>query len=119
MMRKLNLFSFIFLLGMVSFSLSCKKDKVPASTFDPNCPDTISFSTQILPMMQNNCISCHDVGNGTGYVITNHTNISSNATAILNTLNGTPQLMPQGGPALHDTLIQQFTCWVNQGKLNN
>jgi hypothetical protein len=119
MSNKLKYFSVTLLVGVAIFTVSCKKDKVPTTPIDPNCPDTISFATQILPMMENSCISCHDVGNGTGYVITNHTNISANATAILNTLNGTPQLMPQGGPALHDTLIQQFTCWVNQGKLNN
>lgn len=119
MMKSLKYLSFMVLLSISILSSSCKKDKVPTTPIDPNCIDTISFATQILPVMQNNCISCHDVGNGTGYVITNHTNISANATAILNSLNGTPQLMPQGGPALHDTLIQQFTCWVNQGKLNN
>jgi hypothetical protein len=72
-------------------------------------------------MMQNNCIGCHDSGNSTGYTITNHTNISSNAAAILNAMKATNgfQLMPQGGPALHDTLVQQFSCWINQGKLNN
>jgi hypothetical protein len=29
------------------------------------------------------------------------------------------QLMPIGGPALNDDLIQQFLCWIEQGKLNN
>jgi hypothetical protein len=39
----------------------------------------------------------------------------------LNSLRGEggKQLMPQGGPALQDSLIEQFSCWVNQGKLNN
>jgi hypothetical protein len=27
--------------------------------------------------------------------------------------------MPQGGPALPDSVIQRIECWVNQGKLNN
>lgn len=119
MKKTITYFSVLLFLGCYGLLVSCTKDKVSASPFDPNCADTISFSSQILPMIQSNCISCHDTGNGTGYTLTNHTNISSNATAVLNSLNGVPQLMPQGGPALHDTLIQQFTCWVNQGKLNN
>ena len=99
---------------------SCDKDKVPASTVDPNCPDTIRFSTQILPMMQNNCTGCHDTGNSTGYTINDHASTAANATAILGAMKQDGfQLMPQGGPALHDTLIQQFSCWISQGKLNN
>ncbi len=101
---------------------SCNKDKVPVivdcSTI--GCSDTISFANQIMPMIQNNCTGCHDVGNSTAYTLTNYENISNNADAILNSLHGTSmQLMPQGGPALADTLIQQFSCWKCQGKLDN
>jgi hypothetical protein len=98
-----------------SLLFSCKKDKI--STV---CIDTVHYSTQIAPMIATNCLSCHDVGNGTGYTLTNHTNISANASAVLNSLHGASvSLMPQGGPALNDSLIQQFTCWISQGKLNN
>lgn len=120
MIKKYLRFSIaIFCFSSLAIALSCTKEKVPVATIDPNCVDTISFSAQIAPMISTNCVSCHGTGNGTGYTLTNHTNISSNATAILNTLKGTPQLMPQGGPALSDSLIQQFTCWINQGTLNN
>lgn len=119
-MKRLIVFP-IIAASIIAVSFSCKKDKVSGATIDPNCPDTIYFNTQILPMMQNNCTGCHDSGNSTGYTITNHTNISSNASAILNAMKASNgfQLMPQGGPALNDTLIQQFSCWINQGKLNN
>lgn len=109
----------IFCFASFVFVLSCSKDKAPAPTNGLDCADTISFSSQIAPMISTNCASCHGDGNSTGYTLTNHTNISSNATAILNSLKGTPQLMPQGGPALNDSLIQQFECWLNQGTLNN
>lgn len=109
----------IFILVLtVAISTSCSKEKV-SSLNNPNCNDTISYATQIKPMMDNYCVSCHGDGNGTGYIITSHSNTSSNATNILNAMNGQPQLMPQNGPALHDSLIQQFNCWINQGKLNN
>lgn len=98
---------------------SCNKDKSPPK--DPLCINTISFSEQILPLITTNCISCHDNGNTSGYTLTNHTNISTNAKAILDAMkaqNG-KLLMPEGGPALHDTLIQQFSCWIDQGRLEN
>lgn len=110
----------LLLLSCLVFTPSCKKEKVPAAILDPNCSDTISFTTQIAPMISNNCASCHSAGNGTGYTLTNHTNISSNASDILNAIQGNGvQLMPQGGPALNDSLIQQFSCWLSQGTLDN
>lgn len=109
----------ILLFTTFKLSTSCTKEKVPV--VDLNCADTISFATQIAPLISNNCTSCHNTGNSTGYTFTNHTNISSNAADILKALRGEGgfQLMPQGGPALNDSLIQQFSCWINQGTLNN
>ena len=98
---------------------SCAKDKV-SYVAPPNCPDTISFNNEILPLIQSNCGGCHDVGNGTAYTLTNHTNIAASADAILGSMRGNGyQLMPQGGPALPDSLIQKVECWIYQGKLDN
>jgi hypothetical protein len=101
----------------VAFLISCAKDKTP----DPasiNCPTTISFANQVKPMIDANCIGCHDAGQ-TLPDLSTHAAVSQNATAVLNSLKGTTILMPQGGPALSDTLIQEFECWINQGKLDN
>jgi hypothetical protein len=104
---------------LLTFS-SCKKDQV-ANNIDANCVDTVSFSTTVLDLIQTNCTGCHDVGNSTGYTFTNHTNISNNAAAILNSMRGQAgfKQMPDGLPSLPDSVIQKFNCWVNQGKLNN
>lgn len=98
--------------------ISCSKEQTPLPFINPNCPDTISFSNQILPMITNNCASCHDGSNQS--LLSNYGNIQPKAETILKYLNadGVP-VMPSGGPALHDTLIQQFDCWISQGKLNN
>ena len=116
-------FLFIFSAGILGlFTMnSCNKDKVPVDCTAAGCADTISFANQILPMIQNNCVGCHQPGNASGgYSLSTYEEISDNADAILNSLYGTSlQLMPQGGPALADTLIQQFSCWKCQGKLDN
>ncbi len=95
---------------------SCKKDQVSTDCVSNT---TIHFSTQIKPIIDNNCISCHGPGGNTPS-LTDHASIATHATHIYNTLtaNGA-QLMPQGGPALNDTLISQFSCWISQGKQNN
>lgn len=106
-------------LGIAFFTLSnCTKDKAPFNPGNLDCPTTISFNQQILPMIQNNCISCHDSGLNNP-TLTNYAQVAANANDISGTLHGQPVLMPDGGPALPDTLIQQFSCWIQQGKLNN
>jgi hypothetical protein len=115
---KLQRFKF-FGIATIFFAVlsSCTKEKVPTSN-TVICTDTIFFSSQIEPMIQNNCTSCHNIG-GSLPTLTNHAEIASYASSILSTMNGSPQLMPLNGPPLNDTLIQQFSCWINQGKANN
>lgn len=98
---------------------ACSKAKAPPALPQIVCTSTISFSQQIAPMIEANCSGCHGVGAGTTPVLSNYAEISGNADAMINALHGTPQLMPEGGPALADTLIQQFQCWIQQGKMNN
>ena len=99
--------------------ISCSKDKVTPSNV--NCTTTISFANDILPLMQGNCTGCHDQGNASGgYDLSSYNSISSNANAVLGSMkNSGYQLMPQGGPALPDSLLQKFECWIAQGKLDN
>ncbi len=107
-----------FVLGSVLLigAGSCKKDKVLAGC---TTTDTISFSKQIKPMIDHYCISCHGSG-GTSPDLTSHAKVSSNAGLVVNSLNGSgAKLMPLGGPALNDSLISQFSCWISQGKQNN
>ena len=111
--------NFLFFFS-VFLAYSCAKDKVNY-TAPPNCPDTVSFNQEVLPLIQTNCTGCHDQGNSSGgYIFTNHSNISSSADAILGSMHANGyQLMPLGGPALADSLIQKIECWIYQGKLNN
>ncbi len=104
-------------------STSCNKDKVP-SAVPSDCPDTIFYSATIEPMIQQNCATsgCHNASSAAGgYNLVGHGNVSANANEILNVIrhegSGTP--MPLGQPKLNDTIIQQFKCWIDQGKLNN
>jgi hypothetical protein len=107
-------------LSICMLLFSCTKDKVAGMIVDPNCTDSVSFSTDVWPIIEQNCTGCHGVGNTTGYTLTNHTNISSNAAAIVGSMKGSGfQFMPQGGVALPDTVIQKVQCWIVQGKLNN
>ncbi len=112
----------LFFAGCIAvLAVACKADKI--QPIDPDCPDTISYSTTIEPLIITNCSTsgCHAVG-FTSPALTNHTEIATNADQILNRIQLDPtngQLMPSGGPKLADSLIQQFKCWVNQGSQDN
>jgi hypothetical protein len=104
----------------IALSTRCTKDKAPKSNFDPTCSDTISFSQDVMPLITDNCLSCHDDGNSTGYTFTSHALISDNASDMLGAMrNEGFQLMPQGGPALPDSVIKIFSCWIQNNKPNN
>jgi hypothetical protein len=113
----------VYLLSIAILTIvftSCTKDKVSDLLPYPDivCSDSVSFSTDVLPIIQNNCTGCHD--NSNGYTFTNHANISSNYAAIVGSMKGVGyQLMPQGSSALPDSVIQKIECWVNQGMKNN
>ena len=115
----------LFIVGLIAFSscsialFSCTREKV--TPIAAQCNDTISFSNDIMPIMQVNCIGCHDQGNASGgYDFSTYTSISANSNAILGSMKASGyQLMPIGGPALPDTTIQKVKCWIEQGKLDN
>jgi len=111
----------------ITILYACKKDKavefVAVSTPNIYCTDTISFIGQIKPLFIQSCatMGCHNAMMGAGgYILENYNQISTNATIALKTMqhNGASP-MPKAQPQLPDSIIQQFECWINQGKLNN
>ena len=113
--------NFVFILLLICFSFfSCRKDKVQPLPPE-QCADTVFFSTQILPLIQNNCTGCHFSGNGSIMELTNHSQISSNAESSLNSMTGSAGFMqmPMGSTPLSDSVIEIFNCWIVQGKKNN
>ncbi len=113
----------LFLLSTTLILTACRKEKAPFTPVSSDCPNTISFQTQIKTLMDNNCSTsgCHDATGQAGYVLTNHSQVSLHANQILKVIRHEAGVenMPQGAPKLADSLIQQFSCWINQGKPNN
>lgn len=107
-----------FLFGTAAL-FSCTREKV--TPIDQQCNTTISFAADVMPILQANCISCHDQGNASGgYDLSSYTAVAANANAIVGSMKANAyQLMPLGGPALPDSTIQKITCWINQGKQDN
>jgi predicted CXXCH cytochrome family protein len=99
------------------FFLNCDND----SEFDLKTPtpETVKYTTNIKPIMQEKCNSCHNSGNSnySTYQLT-----KDNINIILNRIqreNGDNLLMPQGRPKLSQADINLFIKWKADGLLDN
>ncbi len=123
-----NTFKILILMGM-AFSLgSCYNDTFPED--NGPAPTDVSYSNDIQPMWDNDCVSCHqgnippDLRSATsynsllngGYVITENADDSVLYHSLLGS-NGV-SLMPPGAmwPA---SSIQKVEAWINEGAKNN
>ena len=114
--------SIVALSCIVLLSASCKKDQTPVPV-PVDCADTILYSLQIQPLLDLNCNTsgCHNSGSAqAGFDLTSHVNVSSSSNDVFAAMNHTgPNPMPIGADKINDSLIEQFRCWIQQGKLNN
>ncbi len=121
---KYNMKHVYFFTFLMVLSTSCLKEKaVKPIVFSEACTDTVKFSTIQTNIINLSCnvAGCHDNSNNGNLPLTSHALIESNADIILKAIsheNGYPA-MPYGQDKLSDTLIQEFKCWIEQGKLNN
>jgi hypothetical protein len=98
----------------------------PGATCDTT--GNISYSTQLLPILQGNCIGCHNTSSANGNVdLSSYNKVKTVATTIR---NGKPLLtgvvrrlpgfvaMPQSF-SLDECSIRKMELWIAQGTLNN
>lgn len=107
----------LILLMFVIFT-SCLTNVDEEMVIDPDEPDpcaSITFSMNVKPIIDNNCVSCHSTG-GNFPNLTSFSGVSANATSVkFQIING---LMPQGAPLSNED-IQTIVCWIDNGALNN
>ncbi len=111
--------SYLYIVVSISVLNSCLKDKVPNEF--AACSDLVSFSQDIQPLVELNCLGCHnEMVAANDVILTNHLRIANEANRMINSMQASGMdLMPFGGPPLSDSLIQLFQCWILQGKLDN
>ncbi len=101
------------------FSFSCTEDKIksPAS-----CDVTgVTFSKDVLPIIQKRCYSCHGNGQNQGGVnLDGHAKISTSPKlyASIAHLPGA-EPMPIGGSKLPQCEIDKIKAWLDAGAPNN
>lgn len=89
-----------------------------ALTTTSNCDTAaaISYTNQIVPIINNACLGCHNPGSGD---LSNHASVQAYATSgnLYNRVS--TGNMPQGGPKLSDCDIAKIKKWADAGAPNN
>lgn len=121
-------------LGLLIFSLSLfscsRNNETDLQAVDPVSSPAVcntanmKFSTDIAPILQVNCNSCHNVSRPLGAVITDNFNgvkmIAENGTLVGTITHASGfSPMPKGKPKLADCDINKIKAWVAQGTKNN
>lgn len=86
---------------------------------------SVSFSEDIVPILSNNCFSCHSNDNAPDYAfgiaLEDYQDVSASISLIVGAINhneGFPQ-MPKDQEKLDTCQINTFEAWENQGSLDN
>ena len=86
---------------------------------DPTALDpcaTITFSMNVKPIIDTNCIQCH--GSGDNFPnLTSYNGISANAELVKS--ETVSRRMPQTSVGLTNDEISAISCWVDAGALND
>lgn len=114
--------------------VSCSKSNEQDITNPPgnggggggNTCDTVNmkYATDVLPILQANCYSCHGNGNVSGGVsLGSYASVKTQADNgnLIGTIThaaGYPA-MPQGAAKLSDCNINKIKAWIARGALNN
>jgi mono/diheme cytochrome c family protein len=118
-MKKIIFISFAF---AVLFT-SCLFDNIEETyPIDTTTPTTTSFLSDIFPIIQSECITCHGATSPSGGVSLNtydNIKISVDNGSFYGSLTGNGyQLMPQYG-TLPTAQIELVETWINEGALDN
>ncbi|WP_439127428.1 c-type cytochrome [Polaribacter sp.] len=118
MNHKPKIKSLLAIIALGVFFTSCisnVEELEDSSGENPNVDTKVSFKSDVEPIIDARCISCHSAG-GNFPELTSHTKISANATIVKNAVAS--QRMPQGG-TLSAAQIASIVNWVDEGALDN
>ena len=114
--------------GSIVLIIGCSKtseDKLTTPTPPQTC-DTVNmtYSTDVQPILQANCYSCHGNGNIEGGItLDTYASVKSVAESgeligVITHAAGYPP-MPDGGGKLSDCDINKIKDWINRGASND
>ena len=119
-MRRASILALILVIVSVS---SCYYDNVEDLYGTSPCDVTaVSWTADIQPMIQQNCVGCHQGASASGGKdLSSYANVKlylGGVVSRMNKPNGDPLLMPPSGP-LSNCTLNQMDAWVAAGAPEN
>ncbi|HET8963113.1 MAG TPA: hypothetical protein VFM99_04405 [Chitinophagales bacterium] len=132
MKNKINKVIILILIAMLFFGMSffqsCYYDNAEELLGTQTCDTAaISFSQDVVPILETNCYACHSLANGasegSGYILEGYDFIvdvisTGQLVGAVNWSDGF-SFMPKNASQLPACERALITSWVNQGALNN
>lgn len=111
-----KVYSKAFILFLIFITISCQNNVLETEEIQEEaCNEEISFVTTIKPIIDTNCLQCH---NGNQFPdLRTYQGINQNAEAIKNETSS--RRMPFGDATITTEEIKVISCWVESGALNN
>lgn len=115
----------VAIVGTMFWLGSCSKESADRLAGNTTCDTTnVSYSQQILPILQDNCYTCHQGASPvSGIDLSNfailqaHVKNGDVKSAVTHTGSVIP--MPYGLPMLPSCEVNTIVAWIDQGALNN
>jgi len=98
-------------------------NNVECTNFETCDTNSFTFSANVKPLLDANCVSCHSSGNSNGVYLSNYGEVKFELdsgklySSIIQ--DGNASAMPQGGTKWDDCKISILTKWINNGALND
>ena len=95
----------------------------PVEEETPICEPEGLYATEVKPIMDAHCITCHAPGGSKSFIpLDTYSDLKANSATLIASVNrdGSVPNMPAGGAAkLSDCDIQTIQAWVDGGMLDN
>jgi mono/diheme cytochrome c family protein len=127
MRKAISITVFILVVLTVSSCYYDKKELLYGNTDNANCADaagTVSYSKQVVPMLQQHCYSCHGGSSALGGVVmgtyANDKALAENG-KLYGTISHAPGFspMPKGAPQINSCQMAVIKKWIESGMANN
>lgn len=118
----LNLF---FMIAVLMLLKSCYYD-IEDELYPYNAPDSVTYSGNIVPILQTNCYSCHSgtaFPSGNGIILDTYSGVKAKVNdgkfACAVNHDGSCSPMPKGTSKLSANLLSEINTWLADGAPNN
>lgn len=117
----------VIIVSIIYSLQSCYYDKYDLLYPNTGSCDTttvVSYSQKVVPLLQQQCYSCHNASNPSGGIVMG-THATDKAIAVNGKLYGTVNWstgfspMPKGGTKMNNCQIAMIKKWVDAGSPNN